>query len=136
MAFNQLQHTPYEPNQDASAPSTLMLQHLVQRARTPWTLRPFSAVTAAADSAAYHVAGRDTHVVIAYAPGTAPASFSLEVWGSFTNNPNSFSKLGTITALNVATTLTGPYAYLVFSLQSITTPGGGLTVEAASYLAS
>lgn len=113
----------------------LTLLHSVGQANVPWIFKPFDGQTTVAASNAFVAAGRDDHSVVVWSrlasPGvaadTAPSAFSLEVWGSHTNDPGSYVKIATISTVG-ETVVSGEYSYLVFYLASITTPGSGLRV--------
>ena len=123
-----------------SHPGQSFLHLATDTARQPWVYQPFVSQTVVSPdgvhSPGYNVQGRDTHKIVTYQkPGdVAPTGVSLEVWASYSGQAGSYVKVATITtATPTETTVTGPYANLVFYLAAIT--AGALTVDVCSYRA-
>jgi hypothetical protein len=105
------------------APTASDLLYKVERAKVPLRDHPFTQVTAATESKAYPMDGRDAISVILYGtPGqTAPSGFVVQLYGSHSNAAGSYVKIGADISALGETVVTGhPYAYVVLHLDSIT----------------
>jgi hypothetical protein len=118
------------------APTASDLLYKVERARVPLRNHPFTQATAATESPAYAMDGRDTISVILYGtPGqAAPTGFVVQLYGSHSNAAGSYVKVGAdITALGETVVAGHPYAYVVLHLDSIS--AGALEADLCIYRA-